>query len=147
MEKVIDGYTQLYLSILWYDLKKDKIWFKINSWEIYVPFFVQLNLSMFLELKGKYVYHKEFTRVDQSFTLFIILAINIQELVAVLQLPVWRKIWWTTRLSIQFFFFRPGATELQLLGNMTIFRKCSYYRAVWCWLYRIKTKFDWKKLI
>lgn len=40
--------------------------------------------SMFLELKGKYVYHKEFTRVDQSFTLFIILAINIQELVAVL---------------------------------------------------------------
>lgn len=56
----------------------------INSWEIYVPFFVQLNLSMFLELKGKYVYHKELTRVDQSFTLFIILAINIQELVAVL---------------------------------------------------------------
>lgn len=84
MEKVIDGYTQLYLSILWYGLKKDKIWFKINSWEIYVPFFVQLNLSMFLELKGKYVYHKELTRVDQSFTLFIILAINIQELVAVL---------------------------------------------------------------
>lgn len=39
---------------------------------------------MFLELKGKYVYQKEFTRVDQSFTLFIILAINIQELVAVL---------------------------------------------------------------
>lgn len=70
MEKVIDGYTQLYLSILWYGLKKDKIWFKINSWEIYVPFyfFVQLNLSMFLELKGKYVYHKEFTRVEQSFT-------------------------------------------------------------------------------
>lgn len=51
MEKVIDGYTQLYLSILWYGLKKDKIWFKINSWEIYVPFFVQLNLSMFLVLK------------------------------------------------------------------------------------------------
>lgn len=51
MEKVIDGYTQLYLSILWYGHKKDKIWWKINSWEIYVPFFVQLNLSMFLELK------------------------------------------------------------------------------------------------
>lgn len=51
MEKVIDGYTQLYLSILWYGLKKDKIWFKINLWEIYVPFFDQLNLSMFLVLK------------------------------------------------------------------------------------------------
>lgn len=51
MEKVIDGYTQLYLSILWYGHKKDKIWFKINLWEIYVPFFDQLNLSMFLVLK------------------------------------------------------------------------------------------------